>query len=265
MSSLCLLLLLVLTGEGDGAAVIMGVQESVFRLDRLPGDFRPPEYANQGFTQTVKPDGDGWIVEIKVVNNALNSKQKAVEVRLPKALSELEARLNLYRDAYAADQTAVLIDWMLSYFQIEYEWDPRQSAADIMARRGANCVGLTAFAMRILAELGLSSRYVTGAAFRATDKAVLPLEGPVLHRWLEVYYPDVGWVFCDPFGKIHFVDAKYVVLAVEGVHDGHTAKEGLLGGRLELLQLRNGMARRGHLADLDAGLLVRPNRLFTVE
>jgi hypothetical protein len=33
------------------------------------------------------------------------------------------------------------------------------------------------------------------------------------HRWIEVYYPDVGWVFSDPRVSHHYVPATYLRLA----------------------------------------------------
>jgi hypothetical protein len=34
--------------------------------------------------------------------------------------------------------------------------------------------------------------------------------GGVYHRWIEVYYPDRGFVFSDPSASINSVDARYV-------------------------------------------------------
>ena len=34
--------------------------------------------------------------------------------------------------------------------------------------------------------------------------------GGVYHRWIEVYYPDRGFVFSDPSASINAVDARYV-------------------------------------------------------
>ena len=30
------------------------------------------------------------------------------------------------------------------------------------------------------------------------------------HRWIEVYYPDRGYVFSDPWASINGVDARYL-------------------------------------------------------
>jgi hypothetical protein len=31
------------------------------------------------------------------------------------------------------------------------------------------------------------------------------------HHWIEVYYPDVGWVASEPMGDANFISAKYIV------------------------------------------------------
>ena len=37
-----------------------------------------------------------------------------------------------------------------------------------------------------------------------------PAVGGAYHRWIEVYYPDRGFVFSDPSASINGVDARYV-------------------------------------------------------
>ena len=34
--------------------------------------------------------------------------------------------------------------------------------------------------------------------------------GGVYHRWIEIYYPDRGYVFSDPSASINGVDARYI-------------------------------------------------------
>ena len=37
--------------------------------------------------------------------------------------------------------------------------------------------------------------------------------GGVFHRWIEVYYPDRGYVFSDPLAAVNGVDARYVAFS----------------------------------------------------
>ena len=37
--------------------------------------------------------------------------------------------------------------------------------------------------------------------------------GGTFHRWIEVYYPDRGYVFSDPLSSVNGVDARYVAFS----------------------------------------------------
>jgi hypothetical protein len=109
--------------------------------------------------------------------------------------------------------------------------------------------------------MGVLARYVTGIAFRRDDKVVRTLEGSVLHRWIEIHYDDVGWVFSDPAGKANFVEATYLILGVAGKHPLEETLERAVGAEVELLRLRDGLRPAGYRTGLDSRLILRPNRL----
>jgi hypothetical protein len=51
------------------------------------------------------------------------------------------------------------------------------------------------------------------------------------HRWIEVHYDDVGWVFSDPIQSLHYVPATYVRLASESLLPAAETAPGKLLGR----------------------------------
>jgi transglutaminase-like putative cysteine protease len=63
----------------------------------------------------------------------------------------------------------------------------------------------------LLRRVGITARTVQGVLRSRPDSAGYEARiGGVFHRWIEVYYPDTGFVFSDPSSSINSVDARYV-------------------------------------------------------
>src|SRR5262249_35566746 len=97
----------------------------------------------------------------------------------------------------------------------EVAYDPdrlrRQDPAAVFASRRAYCVGFAELAVDLLRRGGISARTVQGVFVCASDHdGYEPGIGGAYHRWIEVYYPDRGWVFSDPSASINGVDARYL-------------------------------------------------------
>ena len=87
----------------------------------------------------------------------------------------------------------------------------RQDPAAVFASGRAYCVGFAELAVDLLRRAGISARTVQGIL--RTDPDADGYEaaiGGAYHRWIEVYYPDRGYVFSDPCSSINGVDARYV-------------------------------------------------------
>jgi transglutaminase-like putative cysteine protease len=87
----------------------------------------------------------------------------------------------------------------------------RQDPAAVFASRRAYCVGFAELAVDLLRRAGISARTVQGIL--RTEPGADGYEnaiGGAYHRWIEVYYPDRGYVFSDPMRSINGVDAFYV-------------------------------------------------------
>lgn len=222
-----------------------------------------PNYENNGFSQQVHATNEGLEISVEVTNQPLNSRLKARRVGpLPRELASLARELDRQMDGGLVDQVALVFHWLRN--EIAYLEDENglpQDAQSVVIRRSGNCVGFCNAAIAILQQMGLQARAVTGVAFKREDSVRLRLAGQVLHRWIELDYPDVGPVFCDPSGKIHFVEATYVVLAVHQLHPIQTAMDAATGAEIELLSLEDGMRRVSRRNDLDGRLVMRPNVL----
>lgn len=246
-----------------GAQIIMGSQTAYFWVVPAIDSLALPDYGNNGYRQKVEKHNTMTLrIEVNVGNRQLGSKMRGRRVTLPKPLVELEGLLNERIDGPFADQVALLMSWLRTELTYRGEVRQAQDVVSVLKRGSADCVGMSNVAQLVLAAMDVKSRYVTGIAFKPDDKNRRVLEGEVLHRWIEIQYEDVGWVFSDPAGKVNFVDATYIVLGIQGLHQIPSVLEDAVGTRVELLKLSNRMGRVGTQNGLDPRLRVRPNRLF---
>lgn len=112
---------------------------------------------------------------------------------------------------------------------------------DVLKLRRASCRGLTSIAGALLNAVGISTREVSGYLARSPDAK----ESGTFHRWLEVFYPGLGWLPSSPGFTTNFVDAFHLPLTLTRLpepHLGHpvrTLEE--LGISLTIVSWKNGL------------------------
>ncbi len=258
-----LLLIALLYGSPEpGARLQTGEQMATYRIDLARVRKAFPDYANNGYSQRlVTRDGQPRL-EVQVQLRPLASGMPARPVgALPPELGDLKRRLAAAYRGTLADQVLILFTWLRAQIAYRASAEDHTAVEDVLRDRAANCVGLANLALLVLERMGVEARAVTGLAFRAEDSTLRHLEGEALHRWIEIRYDDVGWVFADPAGKVNFVEATYVVLGVDQVHAVNRAIDQVHGGKVQLLQLRDRLRTVAHDPYADSRLRIRPNRL----
>ena len=85
---------------------------------------------------------------------------------------------------------------------------PRDAKSVYLAGR-AYCVGFANLSLALLRSVGIPARAQYGIV-GAWDGWGSPPEGG-RHEWIEVYYPDVGWVSSDPQVSANYVDTAHLV------------------------------------------------------
>src|SRR5262249_8702512 len=97
--------------------------------------------------------------------------------------------------------------------QITYDPDRlrRQDPSAVFESRRAFFVGFAGLALGLLRRRGIAAPALQGilGCGKAHD-GYDPAVGGAYHRWIEVYYPDRGYVFSDPSSTINGVDARYI-------------------------------------------------------
>jgi hypothetical protein len=109
-----------------------------------------------------------------------------------------------------------ILVWLAGNVRYDLDREAPQDAATVLARRSAYCTGFARLAVALLAEVGVEAREVAG--YVVDDLPGGPRSG--FHRWIEVRYPDSGWVFSDPLASHGFVAASYLRLASEVLGPG---------------------------------------------
>ncbi len=176
------------------------------------------QYDNDGYSLAVAPRSDGSLeLYVRVSGGPLESRAP-----YPGAGARDAALIDSpERDAFAgtlagdALTQAQAVERILSAVASAVRYDPdrsrRQDPASVFASRRAHCVGFSELAVDLLRRVGIAARTVQGILrSKPGSEGYDSRIGGVYHRWIEVYYPDRGFVFSDPSASINAVDARYV-------------------------------------------------------
>jgi transglutaminase-like putative cysteine protease len=176
------------------------------------------QYDNDGYSLAVSP-GTGGSLELRVrVSGQPLASRSPFPTGMPR---EPGLPASPERDAFAqtlasgARTQAEAVERILSAIasSVRYDTDRSrlQDPATVFASRRAHCVGFAELAVDLLRRVGIPARTVQGIlrAKPGTDGYDAAIGG-VYHRWIEIYYPDRGFVFSDPSSSINSVDSRYV-------------------------------------------------------
>ncbi len=176
------------------------------------------QYDNDGYSLAVTIDPDGTLqLAVRVSDAPL-----ATAAPFPTgSASDSTLPPSPERDAYARSLVggsrteAQAVRRVLVALATEITYDPDrlrlQDPAAVFASRRAYCVGYAELAVDLLRRVGITARTVQGVlacgpGHDGFDASV----GGAYHRWIEVYYPDRGYVFSDPSASVNGVDARYI-------------------------------------------------------
>ncbi len=176
------------------------------------------QYDNDGYSLAVSPRVDGGLdLTVRVSGGPLASRAP-----FPTAVArDADILASPERDAFArtlaagarsqAGAVERILAGMASYLRYDPDRSRLQDPTSVFASRRAHCVGFAELAVDLLRRVGIPARTVQGILRTkpGTDGYDARIGG-VYHRWIEVYYPDRGFVFSDPFSSINAVDARYV-------------------------------------------------------
>ena len=176
------------------------------------------QYDNDGYSLSVTPAADGSLeLAVRVSDSPLvssagfptaNSRDSSLA---PAADRDVFARGLVKRCRNQSEAVSRILLGIAA--EVNYDADRlrRQDPAAVFASRRAYCVGFAELAVDLLRRVGIPARTVQGIfVCMPDDDGYEQTIGGAYHRWIEVYYPDRGWVFSDPSASINGVDARYL-------------------------------------------------------
>lgn len=196
-------------GAAEQAARYRGQGEAVRLFD---------QYDNDGYSLAVLP-GRGGEVELVVTvsDSPLRSRAPyptglARDAALTPAPERDAFALRLVRGATTqADAVERLLAGLAAHVRYDPDRVRRQDPAAVFRERRGNCVGLSELAVDLFRRAAIPARTVQGVLKGEPGSAAYdPAVGGAYHRWIEIHYPDRGFVFSDPSASINGVDARYV-------------------------------------------------------
>lgn len=103
---------------------------------------------------------------------------------------------------------------------LKYQYDPPGHDALTALGGVVNCQGYSHLSLALLRAAGVPARFAVGISLskgwriRHADGSVTFKMGQGRHAWIEVFYPDIGWVPYDPQSSHLFVSIYHVRQAV---------------------------------------------------
>jgi hypothetical protein len=130
------------------------------------------------------------------------------------------------------DAVQRVISWVVDH--VRYVTPPvRYDALYALESGKGNCQNFSHLSAALLRTSGIPVRIVNGVTFNqpfdiAWQKGTLTFKmGQGRHSWIEVWFPELGWIPFDPQNTMLFVSTRYLRIEV-GVDNNETKNDGLL-------------------------------------
>ncbi len=219
--------------------LLQGLHSITYEIINPKGLCSIPNYSNDGFEQKVIAE-DSFSKKLKVTVKLDTFKSRAPfpipDFSISKDLrvflrpeERIQSNNQLIR-SYARDITRdaktvkeafdLIINWVTD--RLTYKIDTPQDAYSVLVNKLGSCQGYSNLSVALLRSAGIPSRLVYGylppgdiwGATKVYWGVEIQEGGP--HAWIEVYFPDVGWVSTDAERSKNFVDPFHIILAIIG-------------------------------------------------
>lgn len=124
---------------------------------------------------------------------------------------------------YAHEAANAVLSWLADNLTFDTSITVPNDAVSALKYKKAYCVGYSNLAVALLRAAGIPARVAHGYlppgyewGFSKDYWGVKVNDGG-FHAYLEIYYPDTGWVFSDAEHSHHFVDPFHIILRLDGM------------------------------------------------
>lgn len=186
--------------------------------NKLLGDAQVSISYTTGITATISPRTSRAPFPLKTVPDTEQGFLKRSKLVQSDARQVIELASELTTGATTEHQAVTAI---LSHVAdaIKYQYNPKQFDALFGLTTGTgNCQNFAHLALALLRASGIPARVSIGQTLK--DKWKIPLDkkgsslvqgmGEGMHAWIEVWYPDLGWLPCDPQQSRLFTSTRHI-------------------------------------------------------
>jgi len=135
---------------------------------------------------------------------------------------------------YAHEAANAVLSWLADNLTFDTSITVPNDAVSALQYKKAYCVGYSNLAVALLRAAGIPARVAHGYlppgyewGFSKDYWGVKVNDGG-FHAYLEIYYPDTGWVFSDAEHSHNFVDPFHIILRLDGMDMPGSYKGGYL-------------------------------------
>jgi hypothetical protein len=238
-----IVLLTMLSGSAVAdLKVLDGEHTVVYDIVNPRGVAFIPDYSNESFTQKVV-NLDEFSKRVTVTSTMRPMKTRVPYPlsagSLPQSVARYLARENdrqsddpsiqqlvrgLTRDSrYAHEAANAVLSWVADNLTFDTSITVPKDALSALRYKKVYCVGYSNLAVAMLRAAGLPARVAHGYlppgyewGFSKDYWGVKVNDGGY-HAYLEIFYPDTGWVFSDAEHSHHFVDPFHIILRLDGM------------------------------------------------
>lgn len=125
---------------------------------------------------------------------------------------------------YAHEAANAILSWVADNLTFDTSISVPSDAVSAMRYGRAYCVGYSNLAVALLRAAGIPARVAHGYlppgyewGFSKEYWGVKVNDGG-FHAYIEIYYPDAGWVFSDAEHSHNFVDPFHIILRLDGMN-----------------------------------------------
>ena len=249
-----LLLFTSLAGNaGAGLKVLDGRHRVIYDIVNPRGVAFIPDYSNESFEQKVISQ-DEFSKRVQVTSNMHAMKTR---VSYPIAPGTIPPSIALYlrpekdrqsndpsilrlaagitkESRYAHEAANAILSWVADNLIFDTSITIPSDALSALRYKKAYCVGYSNLAVALLRAAGIPARVAHGYlppgyewGFSKEYWGVKVNDGG-FHAYLEIFYPDTGWVFSDAEHSHNFVDPFHIILRLDGMEMPGAYKGGYL-------------------------------------
>ena len=114
------------------------------------------------------------------------------------------------------EAVSAIINWVTD--NIKYTFNPPQyDAAYTLSTNSGNCQNFAHLSIALLRSAGIPARIVGGITLKESWKVPIDAKNSIVqsmgqggHAWLEVYFPDLGWLPYDPQQSRQFTSSRHI-------------------------------------------------------